>query len=148
MQETIDRLGGLDILVSNAVSLTIESRSALAEDKSIGLDQNVHICQPGRLIGRRLGQGWLSLENLEFEATTLTRRQVLGCELQGQSASVSQGAVHFQCQSRRGRFSADLVNRRHRSARKRDGLLCLQGRGWANRSPSSSTEADAGQAFN
>lgn len=50
VQESIDRLGGLDILVSNAVSLSIESRSAVAEDKSIGLDQNVHICQPGRLI--------------------------------------------------------------------------------------------------
>ncbi|KAL8899756.1 MAG: hypothetical protein Q9192_001422 [Flavoplaca navasiana] len=58
VQKTIDGLGGLDILVSNAVRLRSQARPALAErSQYLGLDQNVHIWQPGRLVGGRLGQG-------------------------------------------------------------------------------------------
>lgn len=50
VQESIGRLGGLDILVSNAVSRTLEPQPTVAEENVIGLDQNVHIWQPGRLV--------------------------------------------------------------------------------------------------
>ncbi|KAL9641008.1 MAG: hypothetical protein Q9204_000411 [Flavoplaca sp. TL-2023a] len=58
VQKTIDGLGGLDILVSNAVRLRSQARPTLAErSQYLGLDQNVHIRQPGCLVRGRLGQG-------------------------------------------------------------------------------------------
>ncbi|KAL8656842.1 MAG: hypothetical protein Q9226_002514 [Calogaya cf. arnoldii] len=51
VQETIDGLGGLDILVSNAVSLTTEPHVTVAEDiLHLGLDKDVYIRRPGRFV--------------------------------------------------------------------------------------------------
>lgn len=60
---------------------------------------------------------------------TITSCLVLGRQLQGKSASVSQSTADLQCESRWWCILVDLVDRRHRSAWKRDGLLCLQSRG-------------------
>ena len=127
VREATDGLGGLDIIISNAVSLLSFAigQACPRRDTYIpraGMDKTRRDLW-GSALSERAGMGSGNIGHPNSCHRSLTEGEELGGQLQSQSASSSESITDIQCQSRRRCLSCNFFYCRCVGRRKYDGIF-------------------------